>query len=129
MLSTSSIKELSTTRPDLYAFRIEGTVSQNDMAKMAEHMNEAFDIHDKVDMLLYFENFEGSDADAGLTLENAKSQMRALQSVRRYVVVNAPDRAADLVEAMGKVLPVKAESFDSLDAAFEDLSATAMTTA
>ncbi|MGA9251774.1 MAG: STAS/SEC14 domain-containing protein, partial [Roseobacter sp.] len=96
MLSTSSIKELSTTRPDLYAFRVQGTVSRADMTEMARHMNTAFDAHDNVDMLLYFEDFEGSKPDAGLDLETVKSQLRSLSSVRRYVVANAPDRAADM---------------------------------
>lgn len=129
MLSTPSIKELSTTRPDLYAFRIQDTVSRDDMKEMALHVNEAFDVHEKVDMLLYFEDFEGSDPDAGLSLESMESRFRALGSVRRYVVVNAPEQSQDLVNVMGRLLPVQAETFDSLDAAFEALSATSMTTA
>ncbi|MGA9410169.1 MAG: STAS/SEC14 domain-containing protein [Roseobacter sp.] len=128
MLSTSSIKELSTTRPDLYAFRVQGTVSRADMTEMARHMNTAFDAHDNVDMLLYFEDFEGSKPDAGLDLETVKSQLRSLSSVRRYVVANAPDRAADMVEAFGKILPVETEAYDDLDAAFQSLDAKTMTT-
>lgn len=126
MLSTPSIEELSTTRPDLFAFKINGEVSKEDMRDMAQHMNDAFDAHSEVDMLLYFEDFKGAAPDAGLSLEAVQSQLRALSSVRRYVVANAPEQASDLVEAMGKLLPVEAEAFDGLDAAFKSLGATSM---
>ena len=129
MLSTQSINQLSTTRPDLYAFRIEGEVSREDMTEMAEHMNSAFDAHDHVDMLLYFDEFKGSEAGASMSLENIQSRLRALSSVRRYVVANAPEAAAGMVETFGKILPVEAESYDSVDEAFEALGAKAMLTA
>ena len=129
MLSTQSINQLSTTRPDLYAFRIEGEVSREDMTEMAEHMNSVFDAHDQVDMLLYFDDFKGSEAGASMSLENIQSRLRALSSVRRYVVANAPDAAGDMVETLGKVLPVQAESYETVDEAFDALGAKAMLTA
>lgn len=127
MLSTSSIEELGTTRPDLYAFRVQGEVSRADMAEMARRMKKAFDAHDQVDMLLYFEGFEGSAPDAGLDFDTLKSQRGSLSPVRRYVVANAPERAEKMVEAFGKALPVDAEAYDSLDDAFKSLGAKSMT--
>ena len=129
MLATNTIQKIGTTRPDLFAFAIKGKVTRQDMHDMASSMNEAFDAHDTVDMLLYFEDFQGSETAAQLDLETAKSQFRALSSVRRYVVVNAPEQAASLVEAMGKILPVDVEIYDDMQAALDDLDATRMTTA
>ncbi|MEE4189006.1 MAG: STAS/SEC14 domain-containing protein [Roseobacter sp.] len=128
MLATQSIQQLGTTRPDLFAFRVQGEVSRDDLTQMASHMNKVFDAHEAVDMLLYFEDFEGSTKGAGLDLVSVKSQVRSLSSVRRYVVANAPDHAAEMVETLGKVLPVDAEAFDDLDDAFKALGATSMTT-
>ncbi len=125
MLSTSSIEEFSTSRSDLFAFRLSGQVTRQDVTSMARYMNEVFDAEKQVDILLYFEQFDGFDADAVLDVETAKSQARALSSVRRYVVANAPGGAAGLLDAIGQFLPVEAESFEGLDHAFKSLGITA----
>lgn len=129
MLATRTIQKIGTTRTDLFAFAIKGKVTRQDVHDMASSMNEAFDGHGEADMLIYFEDFQGSDPTAQLDLRTAKSQFRALSSVRRYVVVNAPEQAASLVEAMGKILPVDVEIYDDMQAALDDLDATRMTTA
>jgi hypothetical protein len=129
MLTSGSIQKIGTTRPDLYAFRISGEITRDDMNDMATHMNDVFDKQEEVDMLLYFKDFEGSEAGSGLSVEALRSQFRALNSVRRYVVANAPESAGQMVEAMGKLLPVDAESFDDMDAALDSLDAKRITTA
>lgn len=129
MLATRTIQKIGTTRTDLFAFSIKGKLTRQDVHDMASSMNEAFDGHGEADMLIYFEDFQGSDPTAQLDLRTAKSQFRALSSVRRYVVVNAPEQAASLVEAMGKILPVDVEIYDDMQAALDDLDATRMTTA
>lgn len=101
---------VSASRSDLYAFRISGTVTAGEMEAMAGTMNAAFGRQDEIDMLLVFDGYEGTECGAGLGIENLKSRMRSLAHVRRYVVAGAPQGAAAMVEAMGKVIPVEAES-------------------
>lgn len=126
MYASSSINRMQTNRPDLYAFRISGTVTGDDMAGMAKFMNDAFDRHDSVDMLLYFENFEGRETGAGFGIEQMKSQFRALSKVNRYVTANAPEEAQNMIEFFDGFLPVKAENHDTLDAALAALNAEAV---
>ncbi|MEL6450329.1 MAG: STAS/SEC14 domain-containing protein [Pseudomonadota bacterium] len=127
MLNTPSTKQVKSARPDLFAFRIVDAVQAEDMEAMARVMNAAFDTHaDKVDMLLIFDSAKGSEAGAGLRWETLKSQVKSLSHVNRYVVVGAPDRAAQLVEAMNTVLPVKAEAFDNEVAAWRSLGVDAI---
>lgn len=113
MLVTPTIRQIPNQKSQLHAFEISGTVSSADMEAMAKHMNEAFDQYDKVDMLLIFRNFLGSDTAAAFNAETMKAQFRSLSNVENYVVVGAPDSAETMIEAFGAILPVKPKTFDA----------------
>ena len=109
---SDSVTRIAVDRADLYAFEIRGEVSGEAMESMARTMNEAFDEHDdKVDMLLVFRGFEGSETGATLDIEVVASRVRALSNVARYVVVGAPESANTMIEAMGKLMPVEAHTY------------------
>ena len=109
---SDSVTRIATDRSDLYAFEIRGEVTDEAMASMAETMNAAFDAHDdKVDMLLVFRGFEGSEPGATLDFDVIASRIRALTNVARYVVVGAPDAAVAMIETMAKLMPVEAHTF------------------
>ncbi|SER96715.1 SpoIIAA-like [Tranquillimonas rosea] len=118
MFHTDTIAEIAHDIPNLYAFRITGEVGRDDMKAMSEFMLGAFKAHDTVDMCLVFETDAGSKADASLSDEAVKAQAKSLRHVRNYVVAGAPDKAASMVETMGKVLPVEAKSFATEAEAF-----------
>ncbi|WP_299651301.1 STAS/SEC14 domain-containing protein [uncultured Tateyamaria sp.] len=127
MLDTPSITQVNTSRPDLYAFRITRMVTQEDMEAMAALMNDAFDAHeDKVDLLMIFDRYDGAESGATWSWEALKSRFKSITNVRRYVVVGAPDSAEQLIEAMGKVIPVEAETHDTEIAAWRSLNAEAV---
>ena len=114
MLDTPTIREVAAPRPDLYAFRITGTVSRDDMAAMGQRMVDVFETNEeKVDMLLIFERFEGTEALAGLSWPAIKSRAESLWNVARYVTAGAPASASTMVEAMGKVIPPRTEAFET----------------
>ncbi|MGZ2255786.1 STAS/SEC14 domain-containing protein [Roseobacter sp. A03A-229] len=125
MLTTSSIVQVATSRDDLFAFRITGKISRADMTAMAEYVNDVFDRHDKIDMLLIFDKYEGAESGASLSWDALKSRVRALSEVRRYVVVGAPEAAADMIETFGKLIPVDTETFDTEEPAWRALGAEA----
>jgi|SRR6056297_1443394 len=123
MLRTGSIAQLRTNRCNIYAFRIDGRVAKADMEEIARLMNDVFDMSDKVDMLLVFDRFDGAEPGASLGWQSVKSRARSVTNVRRYVVAGAPEAAAEMVETMGRVLPVQAEAYDTEDAAWRALDA------
>lgn len=125
MLTTSSIVQVATSRDDLFAFRIIGKISRADMTAMAEYVNDVFDRHDKIDMLLIFDKYEGAETGASLSWDALKSRVRALSEVRRYVVVGAPEAAAEMIETFGKLIPVDTETFDTEEPAWRALGAEA----
>jgi hypothetical protein len=118
MLTTETIKEFDPGIADVYAFRITGAVTRDDMAAMGERMNDVFGrTDDKVDMLLVFETERSSEPGASFSADAMTAQSKALTNVRNYVVANAPGQAGGIVESMGKVMPVEARSFDTEEAA------------
>jgi len=122
----SSVTRIDTTRDDLYAFEITGQVTDAAMERMAKTMNEAFDRHqEKVDMLLIFRAFEGSEPGATFDIDVIASRLRSLTNVARYCVVGAPDSANTMIETMAKLMPVEAHTFalHELDAAWTLLGA------
>lgn len=119
MLDTPSIREFSTDIPNLYAFHIDGEVTDDDMEEMAERMNAVFDEPGQVDMLLSFHNFEGSELGAGLDWEVLKSRFRAVTEVRYYVTAGAPKAAENMIAFFGSILPVETHSFDTEDQALD----------
>ncbi|MEQ6249668.1 STAS/SEC14 domain-containing protein [Sulfitobacter sp. HNIBRBA3233] len=126
MFSCPSIIQIPTTRADLFAFRITGEVSREDMSGMADYMNSVFDAHeDKVDMLMIFDRYDGAEAGASLSWESLKSRFRSVTNVGRYVVVGAPEAAEDVISMMDHLIPVEAETFDEEAPAWRSLGAEA----
>mgnify|MGYP001145110493 CR=1 FL=1 len=120
-----SVKHIPTDNLRVYAFEICGELSEEDLQIMAETMNEAFDKHEKVDMLLLFKTYDGTETGASLDSEVIKSRFRALANVDKYVVVGAPDGAQTMIDVMDKVIPVDAKTFDSseIDQAWSSVNA------
>lgn len=127
MLNTHGITQIATDRADLYAFRLSGKITDDAMEDMAEYMNGVFDAHeDKIDMLMIFDHFDGSEFGAGWDWDVIKSRFKSISSVNRYVVVGAPDRADSMIGFMDNILPVKAETFDDEALAWQSLQARAV---
>ncbi len=124
-MTSPAIRRVATTNPKVYAFEIDGEVSGEEMAEMADTMNAAFDAQEKVDMLLIFRDYEGSEMGAGLDWSSIKSRFRSLANVDKYVAVGAPDSAAAMIEVMGKIIPVEARTYpmSQLDVAWTYLGA------
>ncbi len=118
MFVTPSVRETPNDADNVFAFHIIGEVSRDDMSAMAEYMNEQFDRHDKVSMLLIFDRYEGSETGASFDWSVLKSQVRSLGKVEKYAVVDAPDRAAKTIETMDSIIPVDARAFEHADDAW-----------
>ncbi|MEM7643816.1 MAG: STAS/SEC14 domain-containing protein [Pseudomonadota bacterium] len=114
MLTTPTIREMRVAKPGLHAFRLSGLLTRDDMAAMGKRMNDVFDTSDdKVDMLLIFDGYEGSEPMAGATSSAVKAQTQAIWKVGRYVTAMAPDGASAMVEAFGWVIPPQTHAFDT----------------
>ncbi|MGR3540253.1 MAG: STAS/SEC14 domain-containing protein [Hasllibacter sp.] len=112
-------------RPDILAFRVTGALDQEGLHAMGERANEWMDgLDGKGSMLLIFDVADAGDLPTGsFDWEMLKSRFRALVKLEHYVVANAPGAAGPMVEAMGKVMPLEARSFDTSAEAWAFLNA------
>ncbi len=110
-----SIAQRSSPRSDLLAFEIQAKIPKADIEWMSGIVDEAFDTHDEVDMLLIMTNYEGSELGAMFSGEATAVQVRSLGRVRKYAVVGAPGWARAMIELSGKVTPVETKTFDLAD--------------
>lgn len=111
MLQSETINQIPVDNPLVYAFRISGEINAVDMKAMGVIMNDAFDVHPSVSMLLIFDQFEGLDLGAGFDKETFTSQFRSLAKVDKYAVVGAPSVASTMINVMDKVIPTDARTF------------------
>ncbi len=117
LFTSGSIRQIETTTPNLYAFRIEGHIDDDSAEDLAKFMNKAFDAHDeKVDMLLDLSGFTGSDWDSLFDDDVVTSRFRALSEVRRYAVIGAPERAQKMIAFFDKLITVEAKAFGAAEA-------------
>lgn len=110
-----SIAQIPTTSDTVFAFRITGHIEDDDSEALAKFMNDVFDKHDGVNMLMDLTGFTGSDWDSMLDLDVIKSRFRALSEVKRYAVIGAPENAAKMIGYMDKVISVEAKAFSAAD--------------
>lgn len=111
ILQSETINQIPVDNPLVYAFRISGEIDAEDMKAMGATMNDAFDAHPSVSVLLIFNQFEGLDAGAGFDKETFTSQVRSLAKVNKYAVVGAPSAAATMINVMDKIIPTDARTF------------------
>jgi hypothetical protein len=112
MTGMSAIRHRASPRPTLLVFDIIAKIAKDDIEEMAEAVDAAFDLYDKIDMLLIFSDFEGMDADAAFDREALGAQVRSIRHVRKYGVVGAPAWARAMIEISGVLSPVESKTFD-----------------
>ncbi len=115
MLRTATIEQIAVNKAEVYAFRITGQVEPEDLKQMGAVMNDAFEIHKSVSMILVFDAFDGVEAGAGFDMETVRSQFRSVAKVDKYAVVGAPTAAATMIKIMDKILPTDARIYASSD--------------
>lgn len=108
-----AIAQIPCSSPSVYAFRVIGHIDDDAFEELAKFMNEAFDQHDKVNMLLDLTDYSGSDWDSVFDWDVISARFRALSNVEKYAVVGAPKGAVRMIEVMDKLIPVEAGTFES----------------
>lgn len=111
-MSGSSIAQVQTTRPDLFAFEVRDRIRQADIEAMARTLETAFDRLETVDILIVMRHWDGIDMGAAFDGEALKAQARAAAHVRKYCVVGAPAWARAMINLFSPLTPVEEKTFD-----------------
>ena len=108
----SSIQQIPTSRPDLYAFAVTGKITEADMEAMAATVSAGFERLDKIDMLITMPGYDGAEFGAMFDKEGLGAMLRSNAHVRRYAVVGAPPLAKAMITLFNPLTPVEAKAFD-----------------
>ena len=108
----SSIVQVQTARPDLFAFEVCDRIRQADIEAMARTLETAFDRLETVDILIVMRHWDGIDMGAAFDGEALKAQARAATHVRKYGVVGAPAWAKAMINLFSPLTPVEEKTFD-----------------
>jgi hypothetical protein len=110
-MTGSSIAQLLTTRPDLFAFEVRGRIREADIEAMARTLDNAFDRFGTVDILIVMRHWEGLDMSAAFDGPALRAQGRAAAHVRKYGVVGAPLWAKAMINLFAPFTPVEERTF------------------
>lgn len=108
----SSIQQIPTSRPDLYAFAVTGKITEADMERMAATVSAGFDRFDRIDMLITMPGYDGMELGAAFDKEGLGAMLRSNKHVNRYAVVGAPAWAKAMINLMNPLTPVETKAFD-----------------
>ncbi len=110
--SDPAIRQTGSGRADLLVFEVVSKIRRSDIETMAKTVDAAMDVHDRIDILLLFTDFEGVTLGALFDGEAMQVGLRSNTHVRRYAVVGAPAVAEAMIRLFDPVSPVDARTFD-----------------
>ncbi|HMQ57923.1 MAG TPA: STAS/SEC14 domain-containing protein [Rhizobiaceae bacterium] len=84
------IRRLETPREDLFAFEIVGHITQADIANVYGLLEEAYERHDEIDLLVRISDWEGFDWSAIFADGTWAAKTNSLKHIRRYALVGGP---------------------------------------
>jgi hypothetical protein len=107
------MNRVPTTDSSVLAFEFSGRVESEDIETMANEVDDAYDRHDSISLILLFHDWQGAEVSATFDPDVVATQFKALSNVDRYAVVGAPDAAQSMIDVMDHVIPVDAETFEA----------------
>lgn len=107
-----SIHFIKTTSDNVFAYEINGRITQQDISAATREMKDAFDRPDKVNVLLHVKNWQGFDLSAVVDDDLAKMKYKAMSKVDRYAVIGAPAWMRNLLELIDPLFSVNIKIFE-----------------
>lgn len=123
MLTLPAVTQVGTSRDDLIALRVTGSIDAKQMDALAGYLNTVFDEQDKVDLLIIFDRYVRAHAADTFDWDAIKSWFRAEERLRRYIVVGDGEHVNELLSGLSSILPVTPDLFDEEIAAWRALDA------
>jgi len=117
VLPKSDIKFLKTESADLFAYEINGVVTKEMVEKIIPKMQDVFENHDKIDLLVKVQNYSGVSPEVLVMPSLYAFKMEAINHVRRYAVIGAKGWMKQLVGIFKPFVPMEVKTFDLEDEA------------
>ncbi len=112
-----SIHFIQTNNDRVVAYAIDGSISEKDVKNAAKVLNEAFEKHDKINILVRMKDFRGYDLYAFLNDDLYRMKYKALSKVEKYAVVGAKPWMRNLMELISPLFTMETRVFDEAEEA------------
>jgi hypothetical protein len=120
-----AVRRIDTNRPDAFAVQISGYVTAADVENLYGLLEGAYELHDRIDVLVRLVDYEGTDWAAVNRHTTEDGRNHAMQHVRRCAAVGEPDWTGRAGGFFSPELPVELKHFplESEDEAWQWIGA------
>jgi hypothetical protein len=108
----SHIIKIPTNRANLVAYLIDGHMTSDDITSVYTELLAIYKQHEKIDLLVKFENFDGFDWSAIFTDTTYAAKTQSLDHIRRYAIVGAPGWMSTIATAFDPFFSLELKSFE-----------------
>ena len=106
------IKKIPTKRETLGGYFIDGHMTSDDITSVYTELLAIYKQHEKIDLLVKFENFDGFDWSAIFTDTTYAAKTQSLDHIRRYAIVGAPSWMSTIATAFNPLFTLELKSFE-----------------
>lgn len=110
------VRRIDTDREDAYAFEVTGHISAADMENMYGLLEGAYELHERIDVIVLIHDYEGLDWGAAWKEQTIRGKGRALKHIRKYAVVGGPGWIKPVIALSKPFLSMKMRHFEPEEA-------------
>jgi hypothetical protein len=107
-----AIHFLQTTNENVFAYEVDGRVTEKDIEETVKELKSKFDQKEKINILARMKNFDGFDLIALLNDDLYRVKYQSLSKVEKYAVVGAPTWMRNFLELIDPAFKLKIRVFD-----------------
>lgn len=107
-----AIHFLQTTNEKVFAYDVDGRVTETDIKEAVSELKALFDRTEKANVIARIKKFGGFDLSALLRDDLFRVKIQSLSKVERYAVVGAPTWMRNLLELLDPALKMKIQVFE-----------------
>ena len=110
-----SIHLLHTTNEKVFAYEVDGPILDSDVKTVIPAINEKFEDHERINVLVRMKNWAGFELTAVLNDELFKTKYKALSKIDRYAVVGPKPWMRNFLELIDPLFSTNTRVFDADD--------------
>ncbi|WP_169054042.1 STAS/SEC14 domain-containing protein [Nitratireductor sp. XY-223] len=114
-LKHPALTQLKTERDDVYAFEIDGHLTKEEIERVYQTLEEAYEKHDKISLLMRIGRYDGFDWDTLLSDTAYVGKLHAFRHIRRYALVGGPSWAAGATRFLSPLFRMEVRHFELAD--------------
>ena len=112
---TPGLRLIQTTDDKVFAYEVNGHVSESDIKSTVAAANAAFEKHDKVNVLVRMKDFNGFDLSSLFNEDLIKTKYKSLSKVEKYAVIGPKPWMRNLLELINPLFKIETRIFETSD--------------